>query len=68
MAESGRAISLNPTLVPAWLNLGVAHEDLEDFEKAIDDDGQAISIDVLINRALVFPALCKYASDIYLAV
>ena len=66
-AGFGRAISLNPSLVPAWYNLGGAHEDLEDFKKTIDDYDQTISIDALINRALFYPTVGNYASDIYLA-
>ena len=62
LADFEKAVSLDPTSVPAWYNLGVVHEDLGELGKAVENYGQAIilqrdNIDALTNRALVYSKL-----------
>jgi len=65
LADYTKSTSLDPTLVPAWYNRGVLHEDLGELEKAVIDYGQILlfdpnNINALINRALVYSTLGQY--------
>src|SRR5262249_4887914 len=47
------AVTLNPSLAPAWLNLGNAHADLDDFATAETHCRHALSLDPASIEGLV---------------